>query len=190
MFCFVCVPRSLPLSSMERDRTNLYGRKVLSLSAWGYRSDAVYIVCSQIMQPRGLIGLGEDTLDCSYAEMKEVFEILAEDDSYPVLIHCTQGKDRTGIVVLLLLLLTGVVSEDVMSGDYIKSEAELVAELDERMKEIRALGLSEDYAKCPPGFTSAIKSQLDSKYGGVGGYLLSLGIDHEKQEKIRQRLLL
>lgn len=142
------------------------------------------------MQPRGLIGLGEDTLDCSYAEMKEVFDILAAEDSYPVLIHCTQGKDRTGIVVLLLLLLMGVVPEDVISDDYVKSESELVAELEERMKEIRALGLSEDYARCPAGFTSAIKSQLDLKYGGVNGYLLSLGIDHEKQERIRRSLLL
>lgn len=141
------------------------------------------------MNPRGLIGLGEDTLDCSLAEIRSVFEILAADDSYPVLVHCTQGKDRTGLVVLLLLLLTGVVGEELISGDYMKSEAELVPELEERLKEIRALGLDEEYAKCPPGFTTAIKTLLDSKYGGVEGYLSTLGIDPEKQERIRRRLM-
>lgn len=141
------------------------------------------------MQPRGLIGLGEDTLDYSVAEMKAVFEILAAGDAYPVLVHCTQGKDRTGLVVLLLLLLTRGVHDELITGDYVKSQAELVPELEERMKEIRVLGLDEEYARCPPGFTGAIKAHLDAKYGGVEGYLGSLGIDPEKQETIRRRLV-
>lgn len=167
----------------------IYSRKVLGLVASGYRTAAVKIIGSQVMKPRGLIGLAQDTLDCGAAEMRETFDLLAEDDTYPTVIHCTQGKDRTGLIVIMLLLLAGVVPLDAISRDYVKSEAELIPELEERMEEIRSIGLDENYAKCPPGFAEKIKEYLDTKYGGVEGYLLSIGVSKEKQEKIRKRLL-
>ncbi|KAL1965625.1 hypothetical protein VTN77DRAFT_5302 [Rasamsonia byssochlamydoides] len=163
--------------------------KVLGLLASGYRTEAVKIVGAQVMKPRGLIGLAKDTLDCSAAEMRETFDILAEDDTYPTIIHCTQGKDRTGLIILMLLLLTNVVPLNEIARDYIKSEAELIPELEERMEEIRSVGLDEEYTKCPPGFPEQIKEYLDTKYGGVEGYLLSIGVAKEKLEKIRNRLL-
>lgn len=141
------------------------------------------------MQPRGLIGLSKDKLDCSGSEMKQVFDVFTSDENYPTIIHCTQGKDRTGLIVLLLLLLTGIVPQDVISADYVRSEPELVVELEERLEEIRELGLSDDYAKCPPGFIEEIKAYLYSKYGGVEGYLLSVGVSLEDQDKIRRKLL-
>ncbi|GIK06837.1 hypothetical protein Aspvir_002489 [Aspergillus viridinutans] len=163
--------------------------RVLALVASGYRTEAVTIVGQQVMAPRGLIGLGQDTLDSSTAEIREIFELLVSPAAYPVLVHCTQGKDRTGLIVLLLLLLVPEVSADAIAADYVKSEPELVVEFEERMKEIRVLGLDEEYTKCPPGFTQQIRAHLDAKYGGVEGYLMSVGIDRDKQELIRQRLL-
>lgn len=165
------------------------------------------------MTPRGLIGLGQDTLDSSTAEMRTIFELFAADEDtddetdddhdekggnrrgrrpvspFPILVHCTQGKDRTGLVILLLLLLTGRVGEDALRSDYVRSEPELLVEVEERMKEIRLLGLSEDYTKCPAGFTMEIRRHLEEKYGGVEGYLRYVGVDEEKLERIRQTLL-
>lgn len=155
--------------------------RVLALVASGYRTEAVTIIGQQVMAPRGLIGLGQDTLDSSTAEVREIFELLVSPAAYPVLVHCTQGKDRTGLIVLLLLLLLPEVSADAIAADYVKSEPELVVEFEERMKEIRVLGLNEEYTKCPPEFTQQIRAHLDAKYGGVGGYLTSVGIDREKQ---------
>ncbi|PIG89599.1 beta-galactosidase B [Aspergillus arachidicola] len=153
---------------------DLRSTKVLALAASGYRNDAVIIVGEQVMSPRGLIGLGLDTLDSSTAEMKEIFELFASqsdgaDRTYPALVHCTQGKDRTGLVILMLLLLTGVVEE--------------------RMKEIRKLGLSEDYTKCPDGFTTEIRRHLQERYGGVDGYLRFVGVEKKKLDVIREALV-
>lgn len=141
------------------------------------------------MRPRGLIGLAEDTLEHSPDEIRLVFDVLADDASYPVLVHCTQGKDRTGLVVLLLLLLMGSVPSGAISGDYAKSEGELAVEYEERIEEIRQVGLDEEFARCPDGFTEAVTEYLEKSYGGVRGYLESLGIDDEKLELIRKRLL-
>lgn len=142
------------------------------------------------MSPRGLTGLAQDTLDASTAELRTIFELLAQDETYPVLVHCTQGKDRTGLIVLLMLLLAGEsVPVAAIVDDYVRSELELVPEFEERMREIRALGLGEEYTRCPPGFVDAMMQYLREKYGGVVGYLAGIGIDEEMQESIRQKLL-
>jgi protein-tyrosine phosphatase len=146
------------------------------------------------MKPRGLIGLAQDMLDCAGAEIREIFDILADSAAYPVVVHCTQGKDRTGLIILLLLLLLVETAVDIplntISADYVKSEAELEPELEYLMKEITQIGLDEDYAKCPPGFAEAVREYLDSKFGGVKAYLLSTGVEEEKMDTIRQRLVL
>ncbi|KAJ6079897.1 hypothetical protein N7467_009650 [Penicillium canescens] len=164
--------------------------KAIGLVTTGYRNDAVRLVCGQVMQPRGLTGLAQDTLDSSMTEMRAVFELLAREESYPTLVHCTQGKDRTGLVVLLMLLLAGdAVPTEAVVDDYSRSELELVPEFEERIKEIRALGLGEDYTRCPPGFVTDTTEYLRDRYGGVEGYLERIGIDAGMQERIRWKLL-
>jgi protein-tyrosine phosphatase len=149
----------------------------------------VRIIGAQVMKPRGLIGLAQDTLDCGAVEMREAFEVLADDASYPIVLHCTQGKDRTGLIIMMLLFLTDIVPVPAISADYVKSEPELVPEQEERLQEILAIGLDEEYAKCPPGFTEAIKTFLDTRYGGTEAYLLSIGLSMEKIDRIRNRLI-
>jgi protein-tyrosine phosphatase len=141
------------------------------------------------MQPRGLIGLGIDTIQHSGPEVKQVMDVFANPHAYPVLVHCTQGKDRTGITILLLLLLCQI-DIDAITADYVKSEAELQPEMEERMKEIRSIGLDEEFAKCPPHFCRAMEEYLDTQYGGIRQYLTSIGVEEAQQEAVRDNLLL
>lgn len=76
-----------------------------------------------------------------------------------------------------------------MAADYVRSEPELVAEVEERMKEIRKLGLSEEYTKCPEGFIREIKRHLQDRYGGVEGYLRWVGLGVEEIQRVRGVLL-
>ncbi|KAJ5954342.1 Tyrosine/serine-protein phosphatase IphP-type [Penicillium viridicatum] len=163
--------------------------KAIGLVTTGYRSDAVRLVCGSVMRPRGLTGLAQDTLDSSMGEIRSVFEILACEESYPTLVHCTQGKDRTGLVVLLMLLLVGGVPVEAIVDDYSRSELELVSEFEERMEEIRAIGLGEDYTRCPTGFVSDTIEYLETRYGGVRGYLERVGVGSEMQERVRAKFL-
>ena len=50
--------------------------------------------------------------------------VFAHAENLPCIIHCIHGKDRTGLIVALLLLLLGV-DEPTVVLDYAKSELEL-----------------------------------------------------------------
>jgi protein-tyrosine phosphatase len=58
--------------------------------AFGYRNEAISILGREVMQPRGLTGLGIDTLDNSGDEILHVFDVLADSQQYPIIVHCTQ----------------------------------------------------------------------------------------------------
>jgi protein-tyrosine phosphatase len=157
--------------------------RLLWLMACGYREEAISILGREAMLPRGLIGLGIDTVDHSTNEIRNVFNILANESSYPVLVHCTQGKDRTGLIVLLVLMLCGVDAESI-SGDYVGSEEELLVEKEERLREILRIGLSEDFAGCPPNFVKEVTKHMQEKYGGIEKYLTTIGIDEKAQSRL------
>ncbi|KAL9624467.1 MAG: hypothetical protein Q9160_001430 [Pyrenula sp. 1 TL-2023] len=136
------------------------------------------------MSPRGLTGLGCDTLRYSSTGIHSVFSILSNQSRYPVLVHCAQGKDRTGLIILLILALLKV-EKSAISSDYLKSEAELVSEHEERMREIESLGLSEEFAGCPKDYVDNLEKFLKDTYGGVERYLNGIGVDQAMQEKIQ-----
>ena len=163
--------------------------KLIGLMAIGYRVEAIGVLGREVMAPRGLVGLGRDSLDFSKEEVWACFRILADSDNYPIVIHCTQGKDRTGLIVLLTLLLLEVPAEAIRA-DYMASERELEVEKESRMKEIRSIGLSEEFARCPAGFVEAMKDYLDEKWGGIEEYLEACGVESRMREKIRWKLLI
>ena len=50
--------------------------------------------------------------EISKASAKEIFELLANEDNYPVFYHCNAGADRTGTLTFLINGLLGVSYED------------------------------------------------------------------------------
>ena len=162
--------------------------KLVGLLALGYRMSAIAILSREVMAPRGLTGLGKDSLDYGTSEFREIFTVLAGSSNYPTLIHCTQGKDRTGLVVILILLLLNVPLEAI-SADYTASENELESQKEPRMEEIRGMGLGEEFAACPAGFVQEIAEHLQDVYGGVSGYLKRIGVDERTQDKVKENML-
>ena len=157
--------------------------------ALGYRIEAVSIIGTEVMQPRGLTGLAFDTLANSTTEILLIFRLLADEKNYPVMIHCTQGKDRTGLIVLLLLCMLEI-PVAAIAADYRASERELEVEMEERMGELRKGGLGADFAKCPTGFVEAVVAEIEQRYGGIERYLNEkVGVDEGMQRKIRSIML-
>lgn len=159
--------------------------KLVGLMASGYRLEAISILGVNVMRERGLNGLATDTVDVCGAEIRQVFGILADETNLPIMIHCTQGKDRTGISIFLILSLLGIPSEAI-EHDYLLSEAELLPERESRLQEIHSIGLTDDFAGCSPDFVSAISGHITEKFGSINQYLLHIGVSEEIQEKIKR----
>ena len=159
--------------------------KLVGLMAAGHRLQAISILGVNVMRERGLNGLAIDTLDVCGAEFCQIFGILANENNLPIVIHCTQGKDRTGISILLVLLLLGV-SLEAIEHDYLLSDPELLPERESRLQEIHAIGLTDDFAGCSPDFVSAISRHITEKFGSVKQYLLCIGVSEEIQDKIKR----
>jgi protein-tyrosine phosphatase len=162
--------------------------RLLIFMACGHREDAISILGREVMLRRGLIGLGIDTLEYSASEIKDVLNVLADRSNYPVLVHCTQGKDRTGLIVLIVLMLCGV-DRDAISHDYMTSEEKLWPEKGERLKEILRIGLSEDFVGCPKDFVLEVMRYTQERYGGIEKYLSQIGVDDKVPNRVRRVMM-
>ena len=124
---------------------------------------------------------------------RRVFEVLADDTRYPVLLHCTAGKDRTGVITALLLSVLGV-DRAAIEADFaltnrdVPRHVEFVArgpgfpEGMSREAFTRSAGVRED-AIC------VFLDGLEEQHGGPLQFLRNLGVDDAMQDAIRDNLL-
>ena len=47
----------------------------------------------------------------SWSGMARALRLFANAANYPILVHCIHGKDRTGLIIMLLLMLADVPDE-------------------------------------------------------------------------------
>ncbi len=104
-----------------------------------------------------------------------------------MLIHCTQGKDRTGIIIILTLMIIGVPPEAI-DYDYQLSDKELQPEKASRLAEIREIGLSDEFGDTAKEMIDEVAKHLDAKYGSLDSYLDGIGFGQDKREKLRDVL--
>lgn len=124
--------------------------------------------------------------------LKIVFDRFADPSQYPLLIHCTQGKDRTGIVAALLLLLLGVPHEAVMEDYMLTGKL-----IDWQQKHREMMEYFEDsgddwapFFTCLPQAMENLFVHVENHYAGaVVHFLNSIGVAHDQQKRIREFLL-
>ncbi|KLU90015.1 hypothetical protein MAPG_08982 [Magnaporthiopsis poae ATCC 64411] len=154
----------------------------------GLRMKAIAILGREVMLPRGLIGIAIDTLDHSKGEVAEALHSLLKPAALPMMVHCTQGKDRTGLVVTLILMILGVPLPAV-DYDYALSDEGLVSEREARLVEIHEIGLSDAFAFVDPAINRAIENHLWTTYGGLHRYLDSIGFRENHRRSLCELLL-
>ncbi|KAI2608366.1 tyrosine/serine protein phosphatase [Hypoxylon fragiforme] len=162
--------------------------KLLVLFFLGYRIQATSLMGRAVMQPMGLLGMALVAIDESGAEVAEALRTTLPP-SYPpaTLVHCTHGKDRTGIIIALILLALGVPTSAI-AYDYQLSQAGLDAERPLRVREYREIGLPDHWADTVPGFAAKLEKHLDDRYGGIVGYLDSIGFGADERQRLVETL--
>lgn len=122
-------------------------------------------------------------LDSCQLQFQKILETIIQSLSSPVLIHCTGGKDRTGLTIALLLSVAKVpvntiVEDFVLSGDYL---APMFAPF---LPKARELGYAYMF-ECRSETLLDTFKYLDQKYGGAIGYLQTIGLTNEQISILR-----
>jgi protein tyrosine/serine phosphatase len=108
-----------------------------------------------------------------------------------VLVHCFGGKDRTGLVVALLLRLAGVDLEAIgadyaLSGHNLREvTAAWVAQAEDDLERERRTRIGE----APAAAMVGVLEELERRYGSVRGYLGAAGLSAETIDAAAARLL-
>ncbi len=117
---------------------------------------------------------------------------IADAPSAPILVHCHAGKDRTGVVVALVLLLAEV-GVDEIADDYAQSGVQLADML--ARDRVSAVERGMDAVRAERLFTVRREAmvetveRIDSDHGGAAQYLAGLGVDEERIGRLRQLLV-
>jgi protein-tyrosine phosphatase len=113
----------------------------------------------------------------------EAFRAAVDSTDGPVLVHCAAGKDRTGIVVAMLLRSAGVTRQAVID-DYLQTNASLEDVL-------RQLGIEEFDDKYRVRAESIEQALEVMEYhpDGLHGWLTEYGLRPEELTAWRERLV-
>ena len=137
-------------------------------------------------------------LDVRREWMGKVVKLLATPGTLPALYHCNSGRDRAGLVTMLLLSIAGVLPETIVR-DYSSSATYLWRRIPDRAAGKRLLldpadfDASEEYHQAfekersiaPPQAMRASIEHLQREYGGVRPYLTGAGVTEEELERLR-----
>lgn len=107
------------------------------------------------------------------------------------LVHCTAGKDRTGVAVAALLLAAGV-EPSAVAADFVRSEAAVASLyarwLDVGLRTPDSPPLPEKYMHAPIEAIAPVIDRLMSHRGGTARWLLDTGADSEDLSRWQTRL--
>ena len=112
----------------------------------------------------------------------EAIRTIARHRTGAVLVHCTAGKDRTGVIVALALLAVGV-PRDLVIEDYAATEANLAGEwLDGMIAMIGEYGVPDSpelrtlMGGSPAAALASTIDLIERDHGSVQQYLLASGL--------------
>ena len=143
--------------------------------------------------PANLDEIYDYVVDRQGAAIAAAIRTLARPDGLPALVHCTAGKDRTGIVVAFALAAVGV-PDAVIAADYALSSLyldPLRTPVIGRVQEGTGLGdrLTAALLASPPELIVRTLGRARRQGGTIGGYLGAHGVPSAELAALRSALV-
>ncbi|KAJ5983859.1 hypothetical protein N7481_005958 [Penicillium waksmanii] len=147
----------------------------------------------------GFVKMYNGILDAATPAFSQVFSHIRDQPDDPFIFHCSAGKDRTGVLAALILLLTGRTHDDIIN-DYILTRIALES-VRENLTEALALqggtehlspeanGMLELSGVRAQAMAAFLKSFENTYKGGVEEFLTTkLGFSPEDVQNMRHNL--
>lgn len=126
-----------------------------------------------------------------------IFQRLTQQDMAPFVVHCSGGKDRTGVFVALLQTALGMHWDDVLD-DFMLTQAlydgsELLAERSHQILETHGVAMDAE-ALAPvfevhPSYLEAARAEAERLYGSWAGLGAKLRVDAEARGELAARFI-
>lgn len=101
----------------------------------------------------------------TFDAIARAFQELGDPDSYPIYIHCSWGRDRTGVLTAVILRALGAARADIMK-EYLLSDASVGAY---------------------PDSLAGVLDEIEAR-GGIASYLASAGVAPKRIDALRRVL--
>ena len=145
--------------------------------------------------PTGTMTLAEDYLGMLRRfgpQIAAVVTAIARAGEGGVLVHCAAGKDRTGLIVAMLLGALGV-PPAVIAEDYALTDESLQAEearwLEDGPGDRAERAATLERVRARPEVMLEVLTTVDERDGGAEGYLRQVGVAPGDLDRLRDRFL-
>lgn len=176
-------------NELERDPSCLHGRAGVdwhNVEVWGHiaRDEGP-------VDEYDIVAFYRAALDHAGPGFARAVELLANSQG-AALFHCTAGKDRTGLLALLVLELAGVDAQTIVEDFALTHDR--IGPLRERLlNDAEKNGVSrEQFSRllgATPEMIRPAMEHLHSRYGGAAAYLKGHGVTQATLDKIRAKLV-
>lgn len=128
------------------------------------------------------------------AQFQRAFSIISDWPQMPLVYHCAAGKDRTGLLTMLLLGVLGV-DDDVIVRDYALSEPAMLRMMEWARTEYpdfetRTSASPKHFLSANPRAMTNLIQMLREEHGDFNGIAASLGITETAIESLKSMMLI
>ena len=167
-----------------------------------YNNDPIRSVMNHILFHRGKLN---DMMAEAYIKMVrdraasfgESLRLIANNSVHGTLIHCTAGKDRTGLLTAMILSLLGV-DEQAILYDYSLSNAGFASNyeafLEKDAPKLEMIGVPPEELKvlfmANPGWLANALEEIEHSYGNMENYLINAGgVDRKTIDRLKAHMI-
>ena len=143
--------------------------------------------------PDDLTTLYDHMVDTCGPALIQAVNALAEPGALPALVHCSAGKDRTGLVTAIVLSTAGV-PDEIVAEDYALTSAYLAAEFTQAVEQLKAstgLGqkLNNGALACPPELITRALNRMRASHGSIIEYVLAHGMTRDRLDALVEAIV-
>lgn len=125
------------------------------------------------------------------------FQAATATEPAAVLLHCSAGKDRTGVFAALLLLLLGVPKESVLADYLATNQCDIIDRLEAALGQLLETVLGQtpatEVVKLVAGvsetYLATALDAISTRYGSIEDYFDCAGVSREQMREFRSRFV-
>jgi protein-tyrosine phosphatase len=137
--------------------------------------------------------------------LKQLMSVVSDESNWPILFHCSAGKDRAGVATMLILEAVGVDRETIMEDFLLTNEASRAEDKAKALAKARKSSGSGPGSRSgpgmgptpeawfailgvDPGMLETFYASVDEQYGSMSAFLSEVGLDEETRRALAASL--